>query len=116
MADEGLWSSEALHLLVEDWRAADRGLFVRAGKGRKDRLAFIEPTTTRALKAWFGTASAARARGVALRGQGRAAAQAPPPGADPSPPEFEGRAASAPAAASPRATPLRGDLLAGGPA
>jgi site-specific recombinase XerD len=53
MADAGLRASEALHLLVEDWRPADRGLFVRAGKGRKDRVALIEPTTTRALKAWL---------------------------------------------------------------
>jgi len=53
MADAGLRASEVLRLLVEDWRAADRGLFVRAGKGRRDRVAFIEPTTTRALKAWL---------------------------------------------------------------
>jgi len=53
LADAGLRASEALHLLVEDWRPADRGLFVRAGKGRKDRVAFIGPTTTRALKAWL---------------------------------------------------------------
>ena len=53
MADAGLRASEVLRLLVEDWRAADRGLFVRAGKGRKDRVAFIEPTTTRALRAWL---------------------------------------------------------------
>jgi hypothetical protein len=54
MADAGLRASEVLHLLVEDWRAADRGLFVRAGKGRKDRVAFIEATTNRALRAWLG--------------------------------------------------------------
>ncbi|MDR7543526.1 MAG: tyrosine-type recombinase/integrase [Armatimonadota bacterium] len=53
LADAGLRASEVLHLLVEDWRSADRGLFVRAGKGRKDRVAFIGPTTTRALKAWL---------------------------------------------------------------
>lgn len=51
LADSGLRASEVLHLLIEDWRSADRGLFVRAGKGRKDRVAFIGPTTTRALKA-----------------------------------------------------------------
>ncbi len=53
LADSGLRASEVLRLLVEDWRASDRGLFVRAGKGRKDRVAFIGPTTTRVLKAWL---------------------------------------------------------------
>jgi site-specific recombinase XerD len=53
LADSGLRAGEVLHLLVEDWRPADRGLFVRAGKGRKDRVAFIGPTTTRTLKAWL---------------------------------------------------------------
>jgi len=53
LADSGLRASEVLRLLIEDWRASDRGLFVRAGKGRKDRVAFIGPTTTRALKAWL---------------------------------------------------------------
>jgi integrase/recombinase XerD len=53
LADSGLRAGEVLHLVVEDWRPADRGLFVRAGKGRKDRVAFIGPTTTRALKAWL---------------------------------------------------------------
>ncbi len=53
LADSGLRVSELLHLLVEDWRAVDRGLFVRAGKGRKDRVAFIGPTTTRAFRAWL---------------------------------------------------------------
>jgi len=53
LADAGLRASELLHLLVEDWRPADRGLFVRAGKGRKDRVAFVGPTTTRTLKVWL---------------------------------------------------------------
>jgi site-specific recombinase XerD len=53
LADSALRASEALHLLVEDWRPADRGIFVRAGKGRKDRVSFIEATTTRALKTWL---------------------------------------------------------------
>jgi site-specific recombinase XerD len=53
LADSGLRASEVLHLLIEDWRPGDRGLFVRAGKGQKDRVAFIGPTTTRALKAWL---------------------------------------------------------------
>ncbi len=50
LADAGLRASELLHLLVEDWRTSDRGVFVRSGKGRKDRVAFIGATTTRALK------------------------------------------------------------------
>ncbi len=53
LADSGLRANEVLHLLVEDWRRSDRGLFVRGGKGRKDRVAFIGPTTTRTLKAWL---------------------------------------------------------------
>jgi site-specific recombinase XerD len=53
LADSGLRANELLYLLVEDWRTADRGLFVRGGKGRKDRVAFIGPTTTRALKTWL---------------------------------------------------------------
>jgi len=53
LADSGLRAGELLHLLIEDWRPSDRGLFVRAGKGRKDRVAFIGPTTTRALKTWL---------------------------------------------------------------
>jgi integrase/recombinase XerC len=53
LADAGVRASEILHLLVEDWRQSDRCLFVRSGKGRKDRVAFVGPTTTRALKAWL---------------------------------------------------------------
>jgi len=53
LADRGLRANEVLRLLVEDWRPADRGVFVRAGKGRKDRVAFVGPTTVRALKAWL---------------------------------------------------------------
>jgi site-specific recombinase XerD len=53
LADAGLRASELLYLLVEDWRPNDRSLFVRGGKGRKDRVAFIGPTTTRALRVWL---------------------------------------------------------------
>jgi len=53
LADSALRASEVLHLLVENWRPADRSLFVRAGKGRKDRKGFIGSTATRALKAWL---------------------------------------------------------------
>jgi site-specific recombinase XerD len=61
LADSGLRAGEVVRLLVEDWRAADRGLFVRGGKGRKDRVAFIGPTTTRALKTWLARPSHAGA-------------------------------------------------------
>jgi len=54
LADAGLRASETLHLLTEDWRPADRALVVRAGKGRKDRIAFVGPTTMRALRRWLG--------------------------------------------------------------
>jgi site-specific recombinase XerD len=53
MADSGLRASEVIHLLIEDWRPTDRGVFVRGGKGRKDRVSFIGPTTVRSLKAWL---------------------------------------------------------------
>ena len=53
LADSGLRASELLHLVIEDWRPLDRGLFVRAGKGRKDRVAFVGPTTARMLKRWL---------------------------------------------------------------
>jgi integrase/recombinase XerD len=59
LADSGLRASEMLHLLIEDWRPADRGLFVRAGKGRKDRVACVGPTTMRALKTWLARHPAA---------------------------------------------------------
>jgi site-specific recombinase XerD len=61
LADSGLRAGEVLRLLVEDWRTSDRGLFVRAGKGRKDRVAFIGSTTTRALKTWLARHPAPRA-------------------------------------------------------
>jgi site-specific recombinase XerD len=53
LTDSGLRAGELLHLLVEDWRSVDRGLFVRAGKSRKDRVVFIGPTMTRTLKTWL---------------------------------------------------------------
>jgi site-specific recombinase XerD len=53
MADAGLRASEALHLLIEDWRPADRSVFVRSGKGARDRVVFVGATTARALKAWL---------------------------------------------------------------
>jgi site-specific recombinase XerD len=53
MADAGLRASEVLHLLVQDWQRADASLFVRQGKGRKDRIARLNPTTIRAIRAWI---------------------------------------------------------------
>jgi site-specific recombinase XerD len=60
LADSALRACEVLHLLVEDWRPTDRGLFVRAGKGRKDRVSFIGPTATRSLKTWLSRHSKPR--------------------------------------------------------
>ncbi|MDR7562796.1 MAG: tyrosine-type recombinase/integrase [Armatimonadota bacterium] len=53
LADSGLRANELLNLLVEHWSPADRSLFVRSGKGRKDRVVFVGATTTRALKEWL---------------------------------------------------------------
>ena len=50
MADAGLRAAEVLRLLVEDWNPQERSLFVRSGKGQKDRVTFIAPTTVRAIK------------------------------------------------------------------
>lgn len=54
LADTGIRASEVLRLLVEDWNASHRSLFVRAGKGRKDRLVFVTPTSARAVKELLG--------------------------------------------------------------
>ncbi len=53
LADAGLRASELVRLLVEHWQPAQRALVVRGGKGRKDRVAFVGPTTARALKTWL---------------------------------------------------------------
>ena len=53
MADAGLRANEVLHLLVEDWQASGRSLFVRFGKGGKDRTVFVNPTAAGAIKAWL---------------------------------------------------------------
>lgn len=55
MADAGLRASEVLHLLVEDWKPSDRSLFVRSGKGAKDRTVFVTPTTARAIREYLST-------------------------------------------------------------
>jgi integrase/recombinase XerD len=54
LADSGLRASEALHLLVENWNPSDRSLFIRCGKGRKDRVTFLSPTTARAIRDYLG--------------------------------------------------------------
>lgn len=53
MSDAGLRRNEALHLMVEDWHPHERSLFVRSGKGAKDRTVFVGATTARALRAWL---------------------------------------------------------------
>ncbi|MDR7415060.1 MAG: tyrosine-type recombinase/integrase [Armatimonadota bacterium] len=55
LADSGLRAQELLRLLVQDWNPAERSLFVRAGKGQKDRVVFVGPTTARSLRAWLAT-------------------------------------------------------------
>ncbi len=50
MADAGLRVGEVLRLLVEDLNAQERSLFIRSGKGQKDRVSFIAPTTVRAIR------------------------------------------------------------------
>jgi site-specific recombinase XerD len=53
MADAGLRAGEILNLTIEDWRPQDRSLFIRSGKGGRDRTVFIGLRTARALKAWL---------------------------------------------------------------
>ncbi len=50
MADAGLRAGETLRLLVEHWNPQDRSLFVRSGKGQKDRVSFVGATTARAIR------------------------------------------------------------------
>lgn len=53
LADSGVRASEVLHLLVENWNPAERSLFIRSGKGRKDRVVFISPTAARGVKEYL---------------------------------------------------------------
>lgn len=53
MADAGPRKGEALHLLVQNWQAHERALFVRSGKGANDRTVFVCAGTARAIKAWL---------------------------------------------------------------
>ena len=43
-----------MNLLIEQWNPSQRSLFVRGGKGRKDRVVFISPTTVRAIREYLG--------------------------------------------------------------
>ncbi len=54
MADAGLRAGEVVRLLVEHWNPQERSLFVRSGKGQKDRVSFVGATTTRALRDYLG--------------------------------------------------------------
>jgi len=49
LADAGLRAAEILQLTVEGWSPGQRSLFVR-GKGGKDPVTFVSPTTTRAIR------------------------------------------------------------------
>ncbi len=53
MADAGLRAGEVVRLLVEDWNPQERSLFVRSGKGQKDRVTFVVPTTVRAIREYL---------------------------------------------------------------
>jgi integrase len=116
LADSVLLASEALHLLVEDWRRADRSLLVRGGRGRKGRVAFVGATATRALKAWLARHPAASSEAFLFCDRAGQPLKAAVPGADSSPAECQGWAAAVPSS-SPHA--LRHfaatSLLHGGP-
>jgi site-specific recombinase XerD len=60
LADAGLRAGEVLRLLIEDWTPQERSLFVRCGKGRKDRVVFLSPTTARAIRAYLAMRHEAR--------------------------------------------------------
>ncbi len=53
MADAGLRAGEVVRLLVEHLTPADRSLFIRSGKGQKDRVSFVGATTVRALREYL---------------------------------------------------------------
>lgn len=61
LADAGLRAGEVVRLLVEHWTPSQRSLFIRSGKGRKDRVVFVSPTTARAIREYLGTRSLASA-------------------------------------------------------
>jgi site-specific recombinase XerD len=53
LADCGLRATELTRLLVEHYNPVDRTLFVRMGKGKKDRTVPMNPITARAIRAWL---------------------------------------------------------------
>jgi site-specific recombinase XerD len=50
MADAGLRASEVARARVQDWDASELRIVVRLGKGRKDRVAFVSPTTAESIR------------------------------------------------------------------
>jgi site-specific recombinase XerD len=55
MADAGLRAGETLRLLVEQWNPQERSLFVRSGKGQKDRVSFVGATTAPAIRDYLAS-------------------------------------------------------------
>lgn len=50
MADAGLRAGELVRARVRDWDPAELSIFVRQGKGRKDRVTFVSHTTAEAIR------------------------------------------------------------------
>ena len=50
MADAASRASELVHARVRDWDPAELSIFIRLGKGRKDRKTFVSPTTAEAIR------------------------------------------------------------------
>jgi integrase/recombinase XerD len=50
MADAGLRAGEVARVRVRDWDPAEVRIIVRSGKGRKDRVTFVSPTTSAAIR------------------------------------------------------------------
>ncbi len=53
MCDAGLRASEVIRLRIEHWDAGARSLFVRSGKGSKDRVAFVGAPTAGAIRKYL---------------------------------------------------------------
>jgi site-specific recombinase XerD len=50
MADAGSRAGELVRARVRDWDPVELSIFVRLGKGRKDRKTFVSPTTAEAIR------------------------------------------------------------------
>jgi integrase/recombinase XerD len=50
MADAGLRAGEVARARVQDWDASELRIVVRLGKGRRDRVAFVSPTTAEGIR------------------------------------------------------------------